>query len=164
MRKLRQNTQYIANFSRAICKNLHQPKKIYTGISVGSVTNMRYAYLVNFSYLMSFNEKLQMFFFSFSANDIFTPRAWEGFDRVKYAVSSFPHFSLHFSPTHNWVTGGPTGWIWGRNHGNRLFVGPWSVTENDVDANLPNCQTESGVRANFSPTAAWPLGNFGKES
>ena len=32
---------------------------------MGSVTNMRYAYLVNFSYLMSFNEKLQKFFFHF---------------------------------------------------------------------------------------------------
>ena len=38
-----QLTQLIANFSRQICKNLHQPKKIYMGISVGSVTNMRYA-------------------------------------------------------------------------------------------------------------------------
>ena len=46
----------------------------------------------------------------------------------------------------NWVWGPPTA-IWGK---------PWeslgSVTENDVDANLPNCQTESGVTADFSPT------------
>ena len=33
-----------------------------------------------------------------------------------------------------------------------MGMGAGSVTENDVDANLPNCQTESGVTENFSPT------------
>ena len=38
-----------------------------------------------------------------------------------------------------------------------------SVTENDVDANLPNCQTESGVTANFSPTPVFAQRNFKRE-
>jgi len=54
-RKLRQNTQKIANFLRYYGKihsklpmfrvksvNLHRPKKIYTNMFVGFVTNIRY--------------------------------------------------------------------------------------------------------------------------
>ena len=29
----------------AVCKNLHRPKKIYTGMPVAPVTNIRYVYL-----------------------------------------------------------------------------------------------------------------------
>ena len=43
-----------ANFSRKICKNLHRPKKIYTGIPVAPVTNMRYGYIRLFQFPFSY--------------------------------------------------------------------------------------------------------------
>ena len=52
-----------ANFLCWICKNLHRPKKIYTDISVGSVTNIRYVFRVfdeDNSGSLNFSEYLQV--------------------------------------------------------------------------------------------------------
>ena len=71
-RKLRQNTQKIANFLRFYSKihsklpifrvksvkNLHRPKKIYTNIFAAFVTNIRYEDNGNEDHRESYNKSL----------------------------------------------------------------------------------------------------------